>query len=274
MDSASLSDLRGFFESKLQVVQTLLELRDFSEDDTCTQEMQVVKDEVRQLTTTLAVLRLDIEKQATNLQHLQGVNEDLVDLKARLAYMTDNIPDRLPRPTQSRKAESPAIQRTALKLVTNQINTSGSVGNQMKTNISSSKSAHCKQVNVYLPEIDFLTVEEFESCPKYMKGRLGYDHVNKFVEAMNAAYHAKYKLLKQKKSTLNDFNRKLFETYNSQKNKDTQDCYFIVDEDIKLHGKMKIDKTAQSTLAILRHCGRVREVRGGRLARYVYIDRY
>ncbi|WAR00792.1 SKA1-like protein [Mya arenaria] len=183
MDSASLSDLRGFFESKLQVVQTLLELRDFSEDDTCTQEMQ-------------------------------GVNEDLVDLKARLAYMTDNIPDRLPRPTQSRKAESPAIQRTALKLVTNQINTSGSVGNQMKTNISSSKSAHCKQVNVYLPEIDFLTVEEFENC------------------------------------------------------------YFIVDEDIKLHGKMKIDKTAQSTLAILRHCGRVREVRGGRLARYVYIDRY
>lgn len=51
-------------------------------------------------------------------------------------------------------------------------------------------------------------------------------------------------------------------------------CYFIVDVDIKEHGGTKIDKVANSILTILRHCGRIKEVRGGQLTRYVYIDRY
>jgi len=51
---------------------------------------------------------------------------------------------------------------------------------------------------------------------------MSYDQVNKFIEAMNLSYKAKYKVLKQKKSTLNDANRKLYEIYQRQETKDTK----------------------------------------------------
>ena len=49
-----------------------------------------------------------------------------------------------------------------------------------------------------------------------------YDQVNKFIEGMNKAYRAKYKLLKQRKSALNDANRKRYEAYKSQETKETK----------------------------------------------------
>jgi len=57
---------------------------------------------------------------------------------------------------------------------------------------------------------------------RYLKGRIVHDQVNKFIEAMNVCYKYKYHLLKQKKSSLNDFNRKQFEDYLAQRTKDTK----------------------------------------------------
>lgn len=57
---------------------------------------------------------------------------------------------------------------------------------------------------------------------RYIKGRLSYDQVNKFIESMNAAYKAKYSLMKLKKSLLNDAKRKRYETYQRQETKDTK----------------------------------------------------
>ena len=61
---------------------------------------------------------------------------------------------------------------------------------------------------------------------RYLKGRITYDQVNKFIDGMNKAYVTKYKLLKQKKSSLNDMNRKRYEKYKSQETKDTAGTIF------------------------------------------------
>lgn len=45
--------------------------------------------------------------------------------------------------------------------------------------------------------------------------------------------------------------------------------FFIVEADIKEFTQLKVDKRFHSILNILRHCQRVREVRGSRLIRYV-----
>lgn len=45
--------------------------------------------------------------------------------------------------------------------------------------------------------------------------------------------------------------------------------FFVVEADIKEFTQLKVDKRFHRILNILRHCQRVREVRGARLVRYV-----
>ena len=60
-----------------------------------------------------------------------------------------------------------------------------------------------------------------------MKGRLTYQQVNTVIDELNKAFTAKYKLLRQKKSTLNDRNRKRYETLKMQESKDTKGSVFF-----------------------------------------------
>lgn len=47
--------------------------------------------------------------------------------------------------------------------------------------------------------------------------------------------------------------------------------YFVVEEDIREFTQMKVDKRFQGILNMLRHCQRLRELRGGGLTRYMLL---
>ena len=51
--------------------------------------------------------------------------------------------------------------------------------------------------------------------------------MNTVIDELNKAFTAKYKLLRQKKSTLNDRNRKRYETLKMQESKDTKGSVFF-----------------------------------------------
>lgn len=50
--------------------------------------------------------------------------------------------------------------------------------------------------------------------------------------------------------------------------------HFIVDGDIKEFTNFKMDSVGRSVLTILRHVGRIKEIRGGKLTRYACIEVY
>ena len=54
-----------------------------------------------------------------------------------------------------------------------------------------------------------------------MKGRLTYEKINSVIEKLDHVYVEKYKILKLKKSSLNDIKRKRYEAYKLQETKDT-----------------------------------------------------
>ncbi|KFO92794.1 Spindle and kinetochore-associated protein 1, partial [Buceros rhinoceros silvestris] len=120
-----------------------------------------------------------------------------------------------------------------------------------------------------IKEAALITAEEFESVPAYMKGRLTYDQINAVVQEMNKAVEGKYKILHQPLKSMNTTVRKLYHRFLEEETKDTKGEFFIVDADIKEFTQLKVDKRFHSILNILRHCQRVREVRGSRLVRYV-----
>lgn len=133
---------------------------------------------------------------------------------------------------------------------------------------------------------------------RYMRGRVTYDQINAAVRSINAAAKAKYRILHQPLRSLNNHSRKLHARFKEQETKDTKgtshflcqagwrerrsgflgdalaslsgQC-FVVEEDIRELVQIKVDKRFQGMLNMLRHCQRLRELRGGGLTRYILL---
>lgn len=129
-----------------------------------------------------------------------------------------------------------------------------------------------------------------------MKGRVTYDQLNAAVQHMNTAVKAKYRILHQPLKGLNNHSRKLHVRFKEQETKATKGTsastslghgaggtswltcwfllsgqHFVVEEDIRELAQVKVDKRFQGILNMLRHCQRLRELRGGGLTRYVLL---
>lgn len=141
---------------------------------------------------------------------------------------------------------------------------------QNKANLQPAQAENVKHISKnFVKEMEFLTKPEFENIPKYMKGRVSYEQVNAAVDSINTAVAAKYKILHQPIKSLNNHTRKLRQRFYDQETKDSKAQYFIVDADIQEFTQMKVDKRFQGILNMLRHCQRLRELRGGGLTRYL-----
>ncbi|XP_075266932.1 SKA complex subunit 1-like isoform X2 [Opisthocomus hoazin] len=165
--------------------------------------------------------------------------------------LRENIPPHLPKPTQS------CVTKQTVKC-------------EEQTEVVEPK--HAKKPTKELrpiKEAPLITAEEFESVPRYMRGRLTCDQVNAVVQQMNKAVVSKYKILHQPLKSMNVAVRNLYYQFLEQETKDTKGEFFIVEADIKEFTQLKMDKRFHSILNILRHCQRVREVRASKLVRYI-----
>merc|ERR1712002_230597 len=172
-------------------------------------------------------------------------------LNKNLKHCQDNIPDFIPQ----------------------QNNTNKSVSNSQNIQVVMSNTSNIPKNNrnpkKSIPVISYLQMEEFQSIPKYQKGRITYAMINHFVDEINKVITAKYSLLTIPKKDLTQNVRDKILMYKNQHNKETKGLHFIVDNDIKEHSKLKVDKQLMNMMSILRCCKRIREIRGDGITRYV-----
>ncbi|KAG9488335.1 hypothetical protein GDO78_007897 [Eleutherodactylus coqui] len=121
----------------------------------------------------------------------------------------------------------------------------------------------------HIKEMELITAQEFASVPAYMKNRMTYEQINHFLQDINKAVMAKYKIIHQPFKTLNNQARKQLGRYKEEETQDTKGQYFIVEQDVKEFTQVKVDKRFHALLGILRHCHRIRELRGKGIVRYV-----
>ncbi|RLV82865.1 hypothetical protein DV515_00016565 [Chloebia gouldiae] len=119
-----------------------------------------------------------------------------------------------------------------------------------------------------IKEAALITTQEFEDVPAYLKGRITYDQINAVVQEINKAVVGKYKIVYQPLKSMSAPARNLYHRFMEEETKDTNGLFFVVDDDIKMFTKLKLDKRFYIILSILRHCQRVREIRGSGLVRY------
>jgi len=137
------------------------------------------------------------------------------------------------------------------------------------------KKKNCDQEvykNVSIPIVEYITVDEFNDIPKYMKGRLTYESLNKSVNDFNQTIESKYQFLATHSSKYSEADMKRYQVYKSQENAESSGEYFCTAQDLKLYSDLKADNTTKIVLTCLRHCKRIKEIRGpAKLIRYAII---
>ncbi|KAM6364085.1 SKA complex subunit 1 [Pluvialis apricaria] len=247
MASSDLEDLCFHINMKISTIKKTLQLRNIGQEPSLKSMLCKIGHEIILLHDLLNKMEAEVQQQEKLKNLLKELQKTAERDQIEAQHLHENIPLHLPKPTRS-------------------CVTGLTVKREEQTKVVEHAKKPKKEARL-IKEASLITTEEFESVPAYMKGRLTYDQINAVVQEINKAVVGKYKVLHQplKSAAV----RNLYHRFLAEENKDTKGEFFIVEADIKEFTQLKVDKRFHSILSILRHCHRVREVRGSRLVRYV-----
>ncbi|XP_030282817.1 SKA complex subunit 1 isoform X1 [Sparus aurata] len=216
-----------------------------------------------------------VGQQKERLTHLKELEDSFVMDLEDVQHIMDNIPAHIPRkkgPDKERGKEKER-QHWWMRECEPFYSESEAVMTQNEAvDVQPVQLDDVKKSNkTAVREMAFITMSEFESIPQYMKGRATYGQLNAVVQSINTSVTAKYKILRQSLKSLNSNARKLHQRFRNQETKDTKGQYFVVEDDIREFTQLKVDKRFQGILNMLRHCQRLRELRGGGITRYMLL---
>ena len=141
-----------------------------------------------------------------------------------------------------------------------------------------------------IAQVAYITLVQFDTIPKYMKGRATYEVINAAVDELNSALTEKYRFLGGRMADLpNPRAKKRHQALRAQESKvrnapspnapcsmihsqDTKGVHFVTAEELRECSHLKSETGRRSLLTILRHFGLVREVRGpGSIVRFAVV---
>lgn len=202
-----------------------------------------------------------IEALAEQYEQLKQQEEKLLadlDIRLQLAECQKEFLDSLPPKSQSIVVASRDSQSNSSSLAA-----AGAAGDRPQ-------AVHKPGTKFIVP----LSEAEFANVPKYMKGRFTLAAINKLVDAFNKALASKYELLALPKSRLKEAQWKRVTAYHMQETAETKRVSFVVDSDLigKVSGTFESSRAVTQFVVVMRHCGRVREIRGPeRIVRYAVV---
>ncbi|XP_028407141.1 spindle and kinetochore-associated protein 1-like [Dendronephthya gigantea] len=251
--AANLEEIVSYFHQKCANVSQILELRGIDDSGDSLKTMQAINDEVTEVEEILNDFRKELTKQRKLLKHAETVKKALEGFEQRSEYISKNLPQHLPGNKLSKGPERAVVLAEKGQLASTTVE----------------RKPKVKVANYH--KIGYLTTEEFDSVPKYLKGRLDYTHVNNAIDQIHQALAAKYKILSTKRIGMGEHVMKKYREFKEQETAETKGCYFFINKDLKEFSSFKLDKVGQSILNILRHCGKLKEVRSGKLVRFVVL---
>ncbi|KAG9160166.1 hypothetical protein Leryth_024533 [Lithospermum erythrorhizon] len=110
----------------------------------------------------------------------------------------------------------------------------------------------------------YISAEELNALPSYMKGRLTLDKVNAAINDMATYAETNAQLIAAPRNKLSEnLLDKSLELRNISAAESLKGKYFFLESDIK-GPSLKLDATGKAILTVLRHVGRISETRSGR----------
>lgn len=260
MNCQTLQELEDHFNYKLESISTCMDLAAVASDpystgSDCKERLISINQELCDMEAILMDLRKSIKAKKEELQAAQELKEALDQLVLDVQHMEKNLPNHLQPAKNSPKTSEPRVPFQERHL-------------QEDTYVLSQV---LKPKQISFPRMDFIMQDEFTSVPKYMKGRISYEQLNSMVEVINETIRKKYLLMTKPKNQIGEKKMKTYMKYKEQETKDTKGYYFFTTEDLIKFCSIKNDGSVRNRLTMLRHCNRLKEIRGGGLTRYALL---
>ncbi|XP_003474094.1 spindle and kinetochore-associated protein 1 [Cavia porcellus] len=251
--TSELEQLYSHVNEKIGNIKKTLSLRNLGQDPTLKTVLNKIGDEIIIVNELLNKFELEIRYQEQISSSLKELSDLLEEDYKDVEHLNENIPPHLPQVTVTQNPVNGAHLDSE---------------EPVKAEESKSTKKPLKEQKI-IKEMLFISTDEFNEIPSYMKSRLTYCQINDVIKEINKAVVSKYKIVHQPKKSMNSVTRNLYQRFVDEEIKDTKGRYFIVEADIKEFTTLKADKRFYGILNILRHCRRLSEVRGGGLTRYV-----
>ncbi|XP_014780089.1 spindle and kinetochore-associated protein 1 [Octopus bimaculoides] len=269
MDNAkTLGELFIQFQERLDVINNMISLKECKEEDWYETSMSSIFNQLSTFEVTFAAMKSRLKDFREALENANVLKENLKETIEIAMHMKENLPEHFNNNKATIKItlDSASVSETnsACNLKENtkkKVNLSPA---EVPQKITENKNLLEKEVKY----IEFLTVPQFDSIPKYMKGRITYKLVNNVIEELTKCFEAKYSIMSLKRKAVPEKKKHIYEMYKAQETADTEGVYFIVENDMKEYSKLRNAPTTRSILVMLRHVGLIREIRGGGLVRY------
>jgi hypothetical protein len=122
--------------------------------------------------------------------------------------------------------------------------------------------------------ISALTSDEFETIPKYLRGRITAERLNRFVVDLNSILAEKAVILRANPARLPLDQRQRLADWRASEVEETRGRVFFSEADLKARsasgsGAFKYDQMARTMLTLLRQAGRIKEHRSAGVIRYI-----
>ncbi|GAB1606470.1 spindle and kinetochore-associated protein 1-like [Argonauta hians] len=256
----TLASLVSLFDERLQAMDNMLNLTESKEEDWFTTYLSKIFGQLAAAEVTMAEVKKCLKDSQEALKNTHGLKEKLKDAIESAIHMNENLPDHI-------DCQKPEIKET---LKNDSVDPDPAAVVNDSQHKSTEKAGHKRKAESEkeVKYFEYLTVAEFDAIPKYMKGRIAYKQVNNTIKELTKCFEAKYQLMSLKKKAVPEKKKPTYDMYKAQENKETQGIYFIVDNDMKEYSSLRTDPTTRSIFVMLRHTGRLREIRGGGLLRY------
>eukprot|EP00669_Euglena_mutabilis_P000771 TRINITY_DN11002_c0_g1_i1.p1 TRINITY_DN11002_c0_g1~~TRINITY_DN11002_c0_g1_i1.p1 ORF type:complete len:120 (-),score=58.87 TRINITY_DN11002_c0_g1_i1:137-496(-) len=114
----------------------------------------------------------------------------------------------------------------------------------------------------------YVTTDELAAAPRYMVNRLTIDRVNEVIDVLQAFLAEKYRLLQVPRAKVPHRELKRWQGFLDDEAPGTKGLHFCTDANLKALPGLKLDQAGRNTLTLLRHLGRLRELRAGATVRY------
>ncbi|KAM4709865.1 SKA complex subunit 1 isoform 1-T2 [Discoglossus pictus] len=249
MDNLDVDDLCLHINSKMSLIKKTLQLRNIGQDPSLRTTLSKVGHEMHSLYDLLSKVEQEVQRQETIAKTLKELEVAVSRDFDVASHMAENIPPHLPKKAPVSNA-APAVEPVECK-------------------VTAPEPVKKPTKEKLIKEMELITVQDFASIPAYMKNRLTYEQINNVIEEINKAVVGKYKILHQPMKALSNVAKKQQCRFKEEETKDTKGQFFIVEQDIKEFTQLKVDKRFHGFLSILRHCHRLRELRGKGLVRYM-----
>lgn len=232
-----------------------MELRGAASSANCDSVLRSLDKELLEIESSLSSFQAHLEREKKLVEQGEVTQDVAKKFKERLEHITSNLPSHLP-----------GVEKISQRVVLKEEVATENVKKPRKTRRAKDLSS---EDGFEFPKLAYLTVEEFDQIPKYIKGRTSYDQVNNAIDEIHKVITAKYKILRLPRSAMGEPVMKKYKAFKEAEIPDIEGEYFFIDDDLKTYSQMKMDSTGRAILTMLRHCGRLREVRGKKLLRYV-----